>query len=73
MRASDREIEALAQNVVLVAALLVVVRSGPPRRLATTAGRAMPGRAAYQVLALFAPYLDGDARAYFDRLAADYL
>ena len=31
------------------------------------------GRAAYQVLALFAPYLDGDARAYFDRLAADYL
>jgi len=25
------------------------------------------------VLTLFGPYLDGDARAYLDRLAADYL
>ena len=52
--------------------LLVVVRSGAPRR-----PRARPegdaGRAAYQVLALFGPYLDRDARAYLDRLAADYL
>ncbi len=31
------------------------------------------GRAAYQVLALFGPYLDGDARAHLDRLSADYL
>jgi len=71
MRASEREIEALAQNVVLVAAYWSSydrVRSAADARTEND-----PGRAAYQVLALFAPYLDGDARAYFDRLAADYL
>ncbi len=31
------------------------------------------GRAAYQVLSLFAPYLSADARAHLDRLSADYL
>ena len=31
------------------------------------------GRAAYQVLALFGPYLTADARAHLDRLSADYL
>jgi AcrR family transcriptional regulator len=72
MRASEREIESLAQNVMLVAAYWSsydrVRRSTVD---AATEGDA--GRAAYQVLALFAPYLDGDARAYFDRLAAHYL
>ena len=72
MRASDREIEALAQNAVLVAAYWSsydrVRRDGPHARQEGDAGRA-----AYQVLALFGPYLDGDARAYLDRLAADYL
>ena len=72
MRASERELESLAQNVVLVATYWSSydrVRRGAAE--AATEGDA--GRAAYQVLALFAPYLDGDARAYFDRLAADYL
>jgi len=31
------------------------------------------GRAAYQVFALFGPYLAPQARAHFDRLAAGYL
>ena len=71
MRASDREIEALAQNVVLVASywsLYDRVRRGTPAE-----PQADAGRAAYQVFALFAPYLVGNARAYVDRLAADYL
>jgi AcrR family transcriptional regulator len=72
MRASDREIEALAQNAALVAAYWSSydrVRRAPtdPR----PEGDA--GRAAYQVLTLFGPYLDGGARVYLDRLAADYL
>ena len=71
MRASDREIEALAQNVVLVASYWSSYDR--VRRGAADSPEGDAGRAAYQVLALFAPYLDGDARAYFDRLAADYL
>jgi AcrR family transcriptional regulator len=71
MRASGREIESLAQNVVLVAAYWSSFDRVRRRAADGTDGDA--GRAAYQVLALFAPYLDGDARAYFDRLAADYL
>jgi len=71
MRASDREIEALAQNVVLVASYWSSYDR--IRRGAGGSPEGDAGRAAYQVLALFSPYLDGDARAYFDRLAADYL
>ena len=72
MRASDREIEALAENVTLVAAYWSSydrVRRAPTD--ARPEGDA--GRAAYQVLTLFGPYLDGDARSYLDRLAANYL
>jgi AcrR family transcriptional regulator len=72
MRASDRELEALAQNAVLIAAYWSSydrVRRAAP----TGVQEDYAGRAAYQVLALFGPYLDDDARAYLDRLAADYL
>jgi len=72
MRASEREIEALAQNVVLVAAYWSSY-DRVRRSAGDVATEGDAGRAAYQVLALFAPYLDGDARTYFDRLAADYL
>ena len=72
MHASSREIDALAQNVMLVAAYWPsydrVRQRGSPARHEGGAGRA-----AYQVMALFGPYLVGDARAYLDRLAADYL
>ena len=71
MHASGREIESLAQNVVLVSTYWLSYDR--VRRAAGAAPEGDAGRAAYQVLALLAPYLDGDARAYFDRLAADYL
>jgi AcrR family transcriptional regulator len=72
MAASEREITALAQNVVLVATYW------PSFDRIRRAAREAPvdmdaGRAAYQVLALIAPYLIDDARSQLDRLAADYL
>ena len=71
LRASDREIDALAQNVILVAAYWSSYDR--IRRAVVDAADADAGRAAYQVLALFGPYLTGQARAYLDRLSADYL
>jgi AcrR family transcriptional regulator len=72
MRASEPEIAALAQNVVLVATYWMSFQ-----RLSRGAREATEeidlGRAAYQVLALVSPYLVGDARALLDRLGADYL
>jgi hypothetical protein len=72
MRASPQEIEALARNVALVAAYW----SSFDRILRANKGDpAEPdaGRAAYQVCALFGPYLVGEARAHLARLSADYL
>jgi AcrR family transcriptional regulator len=72
MNASEREIAALAGNVVLVAtywqSFARIGRTAPEN-----AGETDAGRAAYQVLALIAPYLVGDARALIDRLGRDYL
>jgi len=71
MAASEREIGALAQNAVLVSTYWPSFDR--VRRASREAPAADAGRAAYQVLALFAPYLVGDARRQLDRLAADYL
>jgi len=71
MAASAREIEALAQNVLLVTAYWPSYDR--IRRAADDPADTDAGRAAYQVLALFAPYLSADARAHLDRLSADYL
>jgi AcrR family transcriptional regulator len=71
MAASVREIEALAQNVLLVTAYWPSYDR--IRRAADDPADTDAGRAAYQVLALFAPYLSADARAHLDRLSADYL
>lgn len=72
MAASEREIAALAQNVVLVASYWPsFTRIG--RAPSDTANETDAGRAAYQVLALIAPYLAGDARAHIERLGRDYL
>jgi AcrR family transcriptional regulator len=72
MQASDREIEALAENVLLVATYWSSYDRA--RRAAhDDPSEVDAGRAAYQVLALFGPYLIGDARAHLDRLSADYL
>jgi AcrR family transcriptional regulator len=72
MNASEREIAALAGNVVLVAtywqSFARIGHTSP-----VNAGETDAGRAAYQVLSLIAPYLVGDARAHIDRLGRDYL
>ncbi|UCE30756.1 MAG: TetR family transcriptional regulator [Burkholderiales bacterium] len=73
--ASETEIEALATNMVVVATYWLsyeYVRharhfSEPQVQSAAIA------RGGYQVLSLAAPYLTGDARALFERLARRYL
>ena len=72
MQATNQEIEALAQNAMLVATFWSSYDR--VRRVAPDDGQEGDGgRAAYHVLSLFGPYLDRNARAYLDRLAADYL
>ena len=72
MVASEREIAALAENVVLVATYWQsFARIG--RAPAEGADPSAPGRAAWQVLCLIAPFLVGDARLLIDRLGRDYL
>jgi AcrR family transcriptional regulator len=72
MRASESEITAVARNVVLVSTYWMSFH-----RLSVAArGDADDidlGLGAYQVLALIAPFLVGDARALLDRLGRDYL
>jgi AcrR family transcriptional regulator len=72
MRASEREIDALAQNALVIATYW---SSYDRIRRAAQDASSEPdaGRAAYQVLALFAPYLAGDARAHLARLSTGYL
>jgi len=72
MRASEREIAALSDNVVLVATYWQsFARIG--RTPAAGADESAPGRAAWQVLSLIAPFLVGDSRMLIDRLGRDYL
>jgi hypothetical protein len=61
----------VAQNVVLVATYWISFQR--LSRLAGDPEQADFPRAAYQVMALIAPYLVGDARALLDRLGSDYL
>jgi AcrR family transcriptional regulator len=72
MRASDSEIAALAQNVVLVATYWQSFQR--MQRAARLRDSEVDfGRGAYQVLSLIAPYLVGSDRQLLDRLGADYL
>jgi AcrR family transcriptional regulator len=71
MRASTSEIRALAENVLVVATYWFNFR-------AIRAGREEcdthdPGSGAYQVMALVAPYLVGEARDHLERLGRDYI
>lgn len=71
MRASDREIAALSENVVIVATYWmsyqkVLAGEGQTDRINLD-------RAAYQVLSLIAPFLLGSGRELLDRLSHDYL
>ena len=72
MIASEREIAALSENVVLVATYWQsFARIG--RTPSGGADEATPARAAWQVLSLIAPFLVGDARTLIDRLGRDYV
>ena len=77
MCASEREIASLASNVTLVATYwMSFQRIGAHHDGdAVDSGEAAVSldRAAYQVLALIAPYLVGDRRALIERLGEDYL
>jgi AcrR family transcriptional regulator len=77
MRASEREIAAVASNVTLVATYwMSYQRIGAHHAGDTADGDAAAvslDRAAYQVLALIAPFLVGDGRALIERLGQDYL
>ncbi len=71
MRTGDHEIQALATNMVVVSTYWLsyeYVRE--PRKPAE--GAAL-GRGVYQVMAMLAPYFQGDARALFEKLAEQYL
>jgi len=71
MRAGEHEIEALATNMVVVSTYWLsyeYVRE--PRR--PVDGLAL-GRGVYQVMAMVAPYFQGDARMLFGKLAEQYL
>jgi len=72
MRASEREIAALAENVGLVATYWISYQkmSAAGERAAESVSL---DRAAYQVLALIAPFLRGDARELVERLSKEYL
>jgi len=71
MRASEREIGALADNVAVVATYWISYQKiSAGERAETTVSL---DRAAYQVLSLIAPFLHGEARALLDRLSQAYL
>jgi AcrR family transcriptional regulator len=71
MRADAREIEALATNMVLVSTYwLSYEYAREPRRPVEDLAL---GRGVYQVMAMVAPYFQGDARALFEKLAGEYL
>ena len=75
LHASEREIEALATNMVVVATHWLsfeYIRNA--RRFSDPAYQSgAMARGAYQVLALVAPYLKDDARMLFEKLAGEYL
>jgi AcrR family transcriptional regulator len=77
MRASEREIASLASNVTLVSIYwMSFQRIGAPHggdALHGDAAAVSLDRAAYQVLALIAPYLVGDGRTLIEQLGENYL
>ena len=77
MRATEREIAALAQNVLMVATYWMSWQRISGRLPATenpdTIADTRLAQAAYQAMALIAPYLQGDARELIEHLGADYL
>jgi AcrR family transcriptional regulator len=75
LKANEREIAALATNMVVVATYwLSFEYAGNARRFSDAAYQnGAIARGAYQVLSLLAPYLDDEGRELFNRLAREYL
>jgi AcrR family transcriptional regulator len=75
LEASDREIDALATNMVVVATYWLsyeYVRN--PRKYSEQEAMADAlARGCYQVLSLIGPYLRGETRLLFDKLAEEYI
>ena len=71
MRARPEEIRALARNVLVVATYWLNYQS--VRGLSDDRAAEAMGQGAYQVMALVAPYLAGDARRHLDRLSRSYI
>jgi AcrR family transcriptional regulator len=75
LKATPPEIDALATNMVVVATYWLSYEYVlNPRRFSEPAvvGEAL-ARGCYQVMALTAPYLEGNARRLFEKLAGEYL
>jgi AcrR family transcriptional regulator len=70
MRATAEEIRALARNVLVVATYWLNFQSLRGRPAESGADL---GQGAYQVMALVAPYLVGEARGHLDRLGRRYI
>jgi hypothetical protein len=73
MRASHEEIRALSRNVLVIATYwlnFAALRAGRGERVDTSQAL---GEGAFQVMALVAPFLRGDARRLLDRLARSYV
>jgi AcrR family transcriptional regulator len=77
LRASEREIQAIGENVTIVATYWMsyqrTSRPPPPGRDVDDASGMSLDRAAYQVLALIAPFAVGDSRALIESLGERYL
>ena len=75
MRARPAEIRALARNVLVVATYWLNYQSlrAPRGSAASPADDTDLGLGAFQVMALVAPYLVGEARRHLDRLSYQYI
>jgi len=75
MRARPAEIRALARNVLVVATYWLNFQSlrAPRAPTASQADDTDLGQGAFQVMALVAPYLVGDARRHLDGLSRHYI
>jgi AcrR family transcriptional regulator len=71
MKANPREIRALAENILVVATYWFNFRAIRARRGETDASD--PGSGAFQVMALVAPYLLGEARLHLESLGREYI
>ena len=71
MRASEREIAAIADNVTLVSTFWISYHRIAAQQ--PDAATVNLDRAAYQVLSLIAPFMQGPSRELLDRLSQDYL